>query len=176
MDTLPDRKTIRLKGFDYSRGGGYFVTICCRHGQHRFGEIVPIDGDTAANEITAPTWRVEYNEFGRIVIDELEQMERRFPGTTMAGHMVMPNHVHFMLINDDTSRHTLSEIVRRFKMGVSRRCIQQCNEGGGWMNPLWQRSFYEHVVRSNGECRNMLRYMYENPMRWAVKHDTAPTT
>ena len=185
-ESLPDRRSIRLKGYDYSSCGGYFVTICCKDGAHRFGSIVNVGaGRVPARNDLVPArndsvhtyvnecideWCVSYNEFGRIVIDELQQMEQRFTGIMVPGYMVMPNHVHFMLIITDDGQNSLSEIVRRFKMGVSNRCMKLCKDRGVWMEPLWQRNYYERIIRDKEEYDNTLKYMYENPTRWGATH------
>ena len=165
-ESLPDRRSIRLKGFDYSSGNGYFVTISCKDGTHRFGRIVHDEGRIGEST----EWHVEQNAFGQIVEEELRNIEKRFNGVIVAGYIVMPNHVHFMLINDGVECYQLSRIVGSLKSITSNRCMKLCKDRGVWMEPLWQRNYYEHIVRGKDDFDNILIYMYENPTRWGATH------
>ena len=157
---LPNRQSIRMKGFDYSTAAAYFVTICCNGAKHRFGTIV-----TEGDEL-----RVEYNKFGLIAVDEIRSIESRFIGVDVEGFIVMPNHIHIMIINADGGKYQLSEIVGRLKMGISNRCTKLCRQQGEWMEQLWQKNYFERIIRDNHEFDNTLYYMYENPARWQAQH------
>ena len=165
-ESLPDRRSIRLYGFDYSSGNGYFVTICCEDGTHRFGRIVHDEGCVGESA----EWRVELNASGRIVEEELRNIETRFNGVIVAGYIVMPNHVHFMLINDGVLGYKLSRIVGSFKSVTGNRCLQSYKDLGQRMGQLWQRNYYEHIIRGKDDFDNIMIYMYENPTRWGATH------
>ena len=85
MEPVSDRHSIRLDGYDYTTNAAYFITICTRHKEHRFGHI--IDGV------------MPLNEAGSMVEECIRSISVRFPGTLIDSYIVMPNHVHFIIIS-----------------------------------------------------------------------------
>lgn len=175
------RRSVRWVGHDYGQAGAYFVTICTHGHLCLFGRVV---GDTMelnmAGRAVERCWRAIPSHFPQIVLDEF---------------VVMPNHVHGVLIivdadhgecvraNDDSplpgdgraaimpSHHrivrprgtarTLGAIVRGFKIGVTKWMRQNSD-----IRDVWQRSYYEHVIRSQRSLHRIRRYIAENPASW----------
>jgi putative transposase len=161
------RRTIRLADYDYSREGAYFVTICVHDRECLFGEIV--GGEMRLNglgKIALRTWEDLPNHYGQIELDEF---------------VVMPNHVHGIIVivgaglvragfkpaptqSAPTGKtHGLPEIVRGFKTFSSRRINELRNNPG---SPVWQRNYYERVIRNDGELSRAREYIVNNPLKW----------
>jgi REP element-mobilizing transposase RayT len=140
-----ERKRNRLKHYDYSANGYYFVTICVQDRRCLFGRISP-----EARE-------VELSHYGQAVLSALEQTMNVFEGVEIPEYTVMPNHVHMIISLYDQHR-TLSQIVNYFKGCVSRKVDKR----------IWQRSFYDHVIRNDSDYSAIVEYIRMNPCVWAV--------
>lgn len=174
------RRSIRLKGYDYTQSGAYFVTICTQNRDCLFGMVA--DGD------------MRLNELGRIVEWTWDDLPNHMDNVQLDAFVVMPNHVHGIVVikSADTPIavgagsvgagsepaptttavtrriHALSEIVRQFKTFSAHRINQMRGTQGV---PVWQRNYYEHVIR-NEESLNRIRcYIAENALRWAFDRE-----
>lgn len=148
---LPDRKATRLKGYDYSLPNYYFVTICVKNKSCLFGDIGGL------------------NEYGKIVELELLTISNHFDNVVIDKYVVMPNHVHaIIIINSNGAERsrpfpTLSHIVGLYKSGVSRRIHK--------IDPqieIWQKSFYDEIIRNEKAYQEMWKYIDENPLKWEI--------
>ena len=153
MGELPKRKPNRLKEYDYSQDGAYFITICVKDRQELLGEIV---GDGLARPAYA-----NLSEYGKIVEQELNRIQFHYHDVILDQYVVMPNHVHAIVIVDaGTGRAspppTLGNIVGGYKSGASRLC--------GFA--LWQRSYHDHIIRDEADYDRIAKYIEENPARW----------
>ena len=167
------RRSIRLKGYDYSQAGAYFFTICTRDRGCLFGEIV--DGE------------MRLNSLGEIVQDCWDDLPRHYPQIELDAFVIMPNHVHGIVFITDVGAQfiapsaqdtnhapTLGEIVRAFK-ARSTRLIRKTDDGTMKQDAIncaptgfgWQRNYYEHIIRDETALNNIRRYIIENPLRWA---------
>ncbi len=153
----PRRKSIRLSGFDYSTPGCYFVTICVINRKLLLGRV-------ADNT-------VELSAAGRIVDQVWSELRSLYPNMDTDSFVVMPHHVHgiIVLIDRDASPenatrrpHGLGEIVRAFKSISARRL----NQVRGGAESLWQRGYFERVVRSERELERLGEYIDNNPIAW----------
>jgi putative transposase len=181
------RRSIRLKGYDYSQPGAYFITICTHQRENRFGQVQ--DG------VMQP------NRLGKILQHAWHDLPCHYPHVRLGAFCLMPNHVHgiVVLLDDDlrrggsasvmidvtpttrfdrdpgfthdqihpnkkpTVRHGLPEIVRAFKSFSARRINAiQCTHGF----PVWQRNYYEHIIRNPEEYQMIIDYIQTNPLRW----------
>jgi len=161
----PRRRSIRLRDYDYSEAGAYFVTICAQDRRLLFGTV-----DEAAVRLTA---------CGEIVQAAWESLPARYPHISLDLFVVMPNHVHgiIVLVHPDdlaveatglkatpSRRHAVPEIVRAFKTFSARKVNEQRGTPG---EPVWQRNYYEHVVRDEKDLRRIQEYILNNPAAWA---------
>jgi REP element-mobilizing transposase RayT len=171
------RHPIRLKGYDYSVAAAYFVTICTQDRMALFGDIV--------NDA------MRVNQYGRVVSECWKSIPAHFPRAGLDAFVVMPNHIHGMIQLADATgevfvgaqhaapfqsityrplsdRHvrpgSLGAMVRSFKSAVVRR-INSLRETSGM--PVWQRNYYEHVIRDESEVLRIREYILANPARWA---------
>ena len=150
---FPQRKHPRLKEYDYSTAGGYFVTICTQDRACILSSIVGRGLAPAEMKLT---------ECGEIAERELLGLTKRYSGLTVAEYVVMPNHIHILFCLEDLSagaspRPTLPEMVCAYKSLVTRKC------GRG---QIFQTSFYEHVIRNERDYEEIQKYIIENPLRW----------
>lgn len=161
----PGRRSIRTPAYDYSAPGLYFVTACTHDRRCLFGEI--------AGE------HMVLNECGRIVESCWQAIPEHFPDIELDEFVVMPNHVHAILgivepvgathgSPPGTSRgpghRSLGAIVGTFKTAVTQR-INRLRATPGAL--VWQRSYYEHVIRNERALDAIRQYIADNPRRWA---------
>ena len=157
---LPKRKHPRLDNYDYSSAGAYFVTICT---QNRRCVLSCIVGRGLA---PAETTAIEYTSLGEIAEKQLFLLADRYPHLTIDQYVIMPNHIHAILIlNGETAgaspRPTLTDIICTYKSLTTRECKKN-----GFREKLFQISFYEHIIRGRDDYEEIVKYIYENPTRW----------
>jgi len=156
MTYQPDkhhRRSIRLKGYDYAQAGAYFVTICTWQHQCLLGEVV--DGE------------MQLNDYGKIAHAHWHNLLQHHQHLELDEFIVMPNHLHGILVlTDDTTgtkRHGLPEILRGFKTFAARR-INKIRHLAGVS--VWQRGYYEHIIRHERALRAIRQYIANNPLSW----------
>ena len=190
------RRSIRLPGYEYSRPGAYFITVCTRGRQCILGDVV--DGEMSLNKA------------GRAVRAAWRDLPNHYPHIELDAFVVMPNHVHAIIVlvdetahadvgagfasnateggpetpsyrpgnsayerkpahsHDHVRRHGLPEIVRGFKTFVAR-CINRTRGTPG--RPVWQRNYYEHIIRNDREWNAVRLYIRDNPQHWDLDRE-----
>ncbi|MBK8032201.1 MAG: transposase [Chloroflexi bacterium] len=153
MSSYPQRKSPRLPGYDYAREGAYFVTICQQNRACLFGDI-------ADQELCL-------NPAGVMLRRWWERLPEKFPDAEIDHFVVMPNHFHgIVLLKGDQTR--LSDAVGWFKAMTTNAYIQNVKEQD-WTpfeKRLWQRSYYDHIIRDEQGLEMIRRYVLTNPARW----------
>ena len=147
----PQRKTIRLKNYDYSTPGYYFITVCAKDKKKLFGDVAA--GDEFSQSLPVLC------KHGETVCEQLEAMRSFYSNIALEKYVVMPNHVHMLLqvkAEQGTRPSTLSAFVGTFK----RFCSKGCGED------LWQSRSYDHVVRNEKDYQRIWEYIDNNPTRW----------
>ncbi len=153
----------RLGAWDYSSPGAYFITICTDGRRHYFGEIV-------ANKLIE-------TEAARIVRECWLDLPNHYSGVELDEFVVMPNHVHFIVVIKRGARRVvtggtkrtarrrmlISRIVGRLKMQTAKRVNLHKGTPG---RSFWQKNYYDHIIRSEDELRRIRRYIRENPRSW----------
>lgn len=159
---LHRRRSIRLPNFDYSEAGAYFITICSYRGAHIFGTID--NGLPCLSPI------------GRLIEEEWYRSAELRPYVDLGAFVVMPNHIHGIVIIKEKrepdrqreefskpTRHSIPSIVRGFKAAVSARR----HELPGPIAPhIWQRNYYEYVIRNASSFERISEYIHNNPRTW----------
>ena len=146
------RRSIRLRGYDYSEAGFYFVTICVQNRESLFGRIT--EGC------------VELNPPGEMVQKIWKEMPARYPGVETDAFIVMPNHVHgIIVLGESPSSLSLPEVVRRFKRLTTRAYIRGVREKAWkpFSGRLWQHNYWERVIRNESELDKAREYVLTNP-------------
>jgi len=182
-------ESTRLKEYDYSQPGEYFVTICTDEHKCLFGTVIEED--------------VELSPIGRIVKSCWEEIPKHFHNIELDEFVIMPNHIHGIIIINDNRRDvqsgetdnnpngrdvqpgetdnnpkgrdvqlnvstrispkrgTLSVVIRTFKAAVTTKCRRN-----GWYEFHWQPRFYEHIINDERDSRNIRDYIIDNPIKW----------
>lgn len=172
-----NRKSLRLQGYDYSSPGAYFVTICTYKRACLFGDII--------NE------EMNENMAGKMIRDSWINIAKGFPGIVLDECIVMPNHFHGILWfgkqeHDDfkielpirkphhanppkgTKSNSLGRIIQGFKSLTTNYYIKNVRENG-WHRfdgHLWQRNYWEHVIRNEDDLNEIRQYIIDNPSAW----------
>ncbi len=172
---IHQRKSIRLKDYDYSQAGGYYVTIVAQGRECLFGEI-------RAGEMVL-------NEAGRMILKWWNELPNKFPSITLDAFVIMPNHFHGIILIHETvgadlrvcpgaGAHTgaplprpnasLSHIIQWFKTMTTNEYIRGIKQSG-WLpfaGKLWQRNYYEHIIRDQSDYERIAYYIAVNPTKW----------
>ncbi len=176
-----NRQSIRLKNYDYSQSGWYFVTICTENRECLFGDIVGTNPDS-------PVPKMVMNDCGKMVELIWQLLPKRFP-VMLDEFQIMPNHIHMIihlvgvsfmkpspLIKPEiktaiakSNRHmglinqtpTLGHIIRYFKS----KCTFEIHKNV-FNNNLFQRNYYEHVIRNENQLNHIRHYIKNNPIQW----------
>jgi len=159
---MEKRKYPRLKTYDYSNPGAYFITICTDNRRSILSRI-------AVGRGLAPTVpaRPELTEIGKIALSELLELEKRFPNLTIENHVIMPNHIHILmrLEKAGASPHpTIPGIIGAYKSIVTWRVNETQNTAG---QKLFQTSFHDHVIRDEHDYLTRWQYIDDNPAKWS---------
>lgn len=196
------RKSIRLKGYDYSKAGDYFITICANNREHIFGRI-------------SEPGKMILSKKGEFINKIWQEIPNRFPNTELDIYIIMPNHIHGIIkineendvgaplvgalmqkseqiseleknaanvpkqktINGDNiiqrapikgAPTTLGEIIGAFKSLCASAIIKEVKQGKlqPFNNSIWQRNFYEHIIRKDNDYENIYNYIQDNPYNW----------
>ena len=176
------RRSIRLKGYDYSQPGWYFVTIVVKDLECLFGDVV--DAEMAMNDagnVTQTCWLDIPNHFPNVHLDEF---------------IIMPNHIHgiIFIIDDETGKsvgvqnfeplqrsqqnkyqkiipQSIGSIVRGFKIGVTKWFRHNTD-----IYNVWQSNYYEHIIRDENDLHRIREYIINNPLKWDLDKDNPNNT
>lgn len=164
MKEFKKRKEIRLKDYDYSLPGAYFVTICTEKRKNLFWKDREAAQGVLWSNVGANCVRPQnlpLSNIGKVVMSELERWNRTYEAVCLSSYVIMPNHLHIMVIisADEHGRTqfapTLDRMVKQFKGAVTKKI----------KIPIWQKSFMEHIIRNNQDYKTKINYIYENPLR-----------
>jgi putative transposase len=174
--TIHRRKSIRLQGYDYSQAGAYFITICTHNRVPLFGEIV--DGVMVLNtagQIVEKCWCAIPEHFPQVTLDEFVVMPNHVHGIITVGANNVGANDYLPLPSDETpiqsnepprplqhgTSRTIGSMVRGFKIGVTRWFRANTD-----IHAVWQRNYYEHIIRNEDAYQKISEYIQTNPQRW----------
>ena len=164
----PKRKNIRLAGYDYSQRGGYFLTICTDHHKCMLSAIYRGNWKERA--------RVELTHLGRLVENTIFQLAEQH-GITIDSCIVMPNHIHMIVFlpeNRGTENISVGRFVGAVKSVAYNRYLVMCKHKGIYAGQLWQRNYYDHILRNERDYLEKRKYIEDNPDRW-IQNDANST-
>jgi len=169
------RRSIRLAEYNYTQPGAYFITIVTWQRECIFADIVGED--------------IQLSEVGKIAAREWSRLTSRFPFLALDEFVVMPNHVHGIIVVEGRGAagssqdiepefnplrpysprarvipDSLGAIIRAYKSSVALRYHRTRFSSG---NPLWQRNYYEHIIRNDAEWERIRLYIQTNPLQWS---------
>ena len=224
MNPENHRRSIRLKGYDYSRAGAYFVTICVQNRECLLGKIVgagpcacPNSGPCACpNSDPRACTQMVLNDAGIMIQTVWQEIPNHYPGVNVDAFVVMPNHIHGIIIlvgagpcacpdsgqpmvgatprgRSDNGHPvvgagpcacpgqpqgvaptlSLPDVVHRFKTMTTKRYAVGVKQHGWQPFPgrLWQRNYYEHIIRDDESLNRIRQYIAENPLRWYLDRE-----
>ncbi|MEW5925233.1 MAG: transposase, partial [Candidatus Zixiibacteriota bacterium] len=179
-----NRHSIRLTDYDYSSEGVYFVTMCAYRNRYLFGHLIEE--------------QIQLSEAEKIVDNEWLNIPVRFPNVFLDEYVIMPNHMHGIVIVGatlaialsgheragaspaptrldskimcKTERPSLGRIIGAFKSLSNGKCVEYIEKNNVLekFGRLWQRSFYDHVIRSDGELNQIRKYIIDNLRKWQI--------
>ena len=151
---LPKRKMIRIPNYDYSQCGVFFLTVC-------ISERAPILWDKQVFDGS----ELPLSEAGRTVKECIEEIPFRYEAVSVEKYCIMPDHIH-LLISIDTDAGgrpmvapTVSRVMQQFKGAVSKKIG----------HPIWQKSFYDHIIRNDVDFLSCWQYIENNPLKYEVR-------
>jgi len=180
------RRSIRLRGYDYTEEGAYFITVCTHERQHLLGRL---EGQT-----------VVLSRAGQLVSEVWSELPQHYPGIEVDAFVVMPNHVHGVILlvgagpracpqngrpqgvaptggagrsPDNARRLSLGEVIHRLKSLTATRWRLAGTQHPGGRAPkrLWQRNYYERVIRDQRELEEIQDYIANNPLQWFLDRE-----
>ena len=160
---LPQRKDIHLKNYDYSQNGAYFVTVCTEGRAALFADVMPV----GAHPCVRP------NAAAEMCAKWLKKLEEKFDGVHLDYFTIMPDHIHAIIFIDrKPGAHVgapLHEMVKWFKTQSTNEYIRGVKAGiyCPYKSHLWQRRYYEHVIRNDADLCETRKYIEEN---WTKRH------
>ena len=152
METLEKRKKLRLENYDYKSYGAYFLTVCTTDKKHILGKIVGGDAHI--------TPHIELSAYGITVKKYIKNIKG------IDAYTIMPNHIHLIIRVGFDSDGTMwassptqgiPQLIKSFKIMVSKECGKT----------IFQRSYYDHIIRDEKDYMEKLNYILSNPLKWA---------
>ncbi|MTI55453.1 transposase [Geosporobacter ferrireducens] len=156
MENLPQRKPLRLRDYDYSQAGYYFVTVCVKD-----GECILCRGEQGSPEGVA---NFTLSKTGEVVEAAINNIEKYYSNIRIDHYTIMPNHLHMIVIisMDQNGRTlfapTLSRIIKQFKGYVTKQI--------GYS--IWQKSYHDHIIRNEQAYQEIYNYIETNPLKWKL--------
>ena len=169
QEKYPERKPTRIKKYDYSSAGAYFVTICTKNRAEILSNIV--GGDV----LDAPI-KVRLLPYGEIAEKYIKQLNDFYENILVEKYVIMPDHIHILIIvkkeKDTTQKGGASRTspptrqhssVSKYVSTFKRFCNKEYGEN------IWQESFFDHIIRNNEDYEEHIKYIHENPIKWYYK-------
>lgn len=159
-NTPKKRKQIRLKEYDYSTPGYYFITICTQNRKEILSKIL-INSKNEHYSVGANCVRpqIQLSNIGKILNEEISKIPNIYENVTLDEYVIMPNHIHIIIgINYRRTQFapTISQIIKQYKGSITKKL--------GYS--IWQKSFYEHIIRNEKEYYKIIEYIRNNPIQW----------
>lgn len=166
-NTFPKRKRIRLDSYCYTQPGRFFITICAQDKRPIFSEIV--ENPTSSRECrNALPYSVELTDLGKIVDSAILSLGNTFPLVNVPCYIIMPDHIH-LIINKQSGPSPKNSSIPVIVMCLKNRIIYEAKKQLG-VSDVFQRSFYDHVIRSDNDYEETVKYIRNNPARRYLKN------
>lgn len=143
------RKPNRLKNYDYSQNGVYFITVCVKN-RNPILSYIPVGANC-----------VRLSKIGKVVEEEINNISKIYANVTVENYVIMPNHIHLLVFIDRFSGRTqfaptIYRIIKQFKGVITKRLGKS----------IWQKGFYDHIIRDEYDFQIRWQYIEDNPYRW----------
>ena len=162
---MPQRKHPRLKGYDYSSNGYYYITINTYENRNLLSKVGRGLAPAEIKTILSPV--------GKIAKNQLLDLEKRYPGLKIDKYVFMPNHIHMILALEEPAagaspRPTVSDIICAYKSLTTRICNKQFDTPG---KKLFQTSFYDEIIKNENHYLEIWQYIDNNPLKYCLKKE-----
>ncbi len=152
---LPKRKPTRLKGYDYSTPGAYFITICTKDRKELLSKIVGDDAHIGPKN--------QLSQYGLVCNKYINNINNKYENVTVDKYVIMPNHIHLIIFLRGTMKASsptknIETIIRSFKTMVTKEI--------GYS--IWQRSYHDHIIRGEKDYHKIWEYIDTNPLKWEL--------
>ena len=184
---MPNRKQNRLTEFDYGQEGAYFVTLCTQNRARLFQMVAPDVGNDlcviphgpcavpeGADDRNGTTRRSCPTEGNAIIHKWVRETERKFPNIAIDKYVIMPDHLHLIVtIKERHAGRSLPDVMRFFKTMTTNDYIRGVKDGTltPFDGKLWQKSYYDHVIRNQQDYNEIWQYIENNPTKWIMMHE-----
>lgn len=138
------RRNPRLKNYNYALEGYYFITICTKEKHHFFGEIIEE--------------KMQYNRIGRIANNSIERIEEIYKTLKLDKYVIMPNHIHMILIIDKETSISIPRVIKQYKEYITKQIGES----------IWQKSYYDHIIRNEKDYSRIWQYVDNNILKWSL--------
>lgn len=167
MDKLLTRKNHRLKEYNYSNNGYYFVTVCSKNRENIFGEY---NKNVGVAHVPVRN-NIQLSIIGEIIQNQWVNIKNNYDNVELDEYIIMPNHIHGILIINNRAQTsgapTLSKIIRSFKSKTSMGYLNYLKHKKVELSvQIWQRSFYDHVIRNEHSLNIVRKYISDNSKNW----------
>ena len=137
-----ERQNPRLRNYKYTSGGYYFITICTKEKKNYLGEIT--EG------------KMTYSHIGKTANSSIEKIEDIYKTIKLDKFVIMPNHIHMILIIDKETPISISRVIKQYKEYITKQIGES----------IWQKSYYDHIVRNEKDYFRIWKYIDENILKW----------
>lgn len=158
---LPKRKPNRLKGYDYSQNGGYFITVCVQDKKRILSRIIVGEGSPLPH----------LTVYGQITDKYVRLINKKYPAIQIVKYVIMPNHIHILAeiyngpFGTGDPSPTIDKAIAWLKYQTTKE-INLLRKTPG--DRVWQRSFHDHIIRGRQDYEEIWQYIDENPLRWEL--------
>ena len=165
MNNKPTRKNIRLRGYDYSQAGIYFVTVCVADKKPILSKFQPYYKD--------PRYRIEYLPMGREVEKTIQYINDNYKQVKIEKYVIMPDHIHLLINLENKSEFdsdrqgclSLRDVVKYLKSYTTREYRKRL---GSKDAALWQQRYYDHIIRNDEDYNEKWQYIDNNPLKYIL--------
>ncbi|MBR3994135.1 MAG: transposase [Clostridia bacterium] len=168
MKEYCNRKKIRLNGYDYSKNGYYYITVCTKNRQPLFWKNIVGADIIRPNSCSKTKYFPELSEYGKIADTAIKEIPLYYSNVRIDEYVIMPDHLHMILeiSNDENGRMisaptTVMTIVGQMKRWVSKKIGSS----------IWQKSFYEHIIRNDTDYQEIKSYIINNPLYYSFQKE-----
>jgi len=157
MTSRPIRKKNRIPEYDYSEPNVYFLTVCITDRKNILWDL---------QKVKEPLTTIPLSIIGSVVDEAIRDIPNHYSNVVVDKYVIMPNHIHMILVLSEpekrevegelTGTPTISRIIHQWKSVITKRIGQ----------PIWQKSFYDHIIRNDEEYTAFLDYIEDNPLKW----------
>lgn len=156
------RRSIRLQNYDYAQAGAYFITICVHQGWLTREGISSAANDIRLGIISES--EMHLNQYGELVKTYWDKIPIHHPRVELDEFVIMPNHLHGIIVIDKSGKTGIPAMIRIFKSFSTTRINQLRKMRGA---PVWQRNYYEHIIRNEADLARIREYVVNNPAKWS---------